>query len=133
MGTPPAGHPPRGGWPERSGAGRSEGAIHPKGDAWPPSDCPCGTREILRQRYTLGRSQRAIAQSLGLGLSHGAVGTTVLRAEAAGLDWAQVDALSDEVLEGRLYGRRDVAGRRGRPEPDCAVLRLNRVPNPRSR
>jgi hypothetical protein len=43
VGTPPAGHPSRGGWPERSGAGRSDGAIHPKGDEWPPSDCPCGT------------------------------------------------------------------------------------------
>ena len=82
------------------------------------------TREILRKRYTLGRSQRAIAQSLGI--SHGAVGTTVLRAEAAGLDWPQVDALSDEALEGRLYGRRDVAGRRGRPEPDCTVLHAER-------
>jgi transposase len=82
------------------------------------------TREILRQRLTLGRSQRAIAQSLGI--SHGAVGTTVLRAQAAGLDWSQVDALSDEALEGRLYGRRDVAGRRGRPEPDCAVLHAER-------
>ena len=45
------------------------------------------TREILRQRLTLGRSHRAIAQSLGI--SHGVVGTTVLRAQAAGLDWRQ--------------------------------------------
>jgi transposase len=81
-------------------------------------------REILRQRYTLGRSQRAIAQSLGI--SHGAVGTTVLRAQAAGLDWPQVAALSDAALEARLYGRREVAGQRGRPEPDYAVLHAER-------
>jgi len=41
------------------------------------------TREILRQRYTLGRSHRAIAQSLSV--SHGAVGATVGRAQAAGV------------------------------------------------
>jgi hypothetical protein len=82
------------------------------------------TREILRQRLTLGRSHRAIAQSLGI--SHGAVGTTVLRAQAAALDWVQVQALTEDALEGRLYGRREVAGRRGRPEPDCATLHAER-------
>ena len=82
------------------------------------------TREILRQRLTLGRSHRAIAQSLGV--SHGAVGTTVLRAQAAALDWVQVQALTEDALEGRLYGRREVAGRRGRPEPDCATLHAER-------
>src|SRR5437899_3335327 len=70
------------------------------------------TREILRQRLTLGRSHRAIAQSLGI--SSGTVGATVLRARAAGLDWPQVEALTDDALEGRLYGRREVAGSRGR-------------------
>jgi len=82
------------------------------------------TREILRQRLTLGRSHRAIAQSLGI--SHGAVGTTVLRAQAAALDWVQVQALTEDALEGRLYGRREVAGRRGRPKPDCATLHAER-------
>lgn len=82
------------------------------------------TREILRQRLTLGRSHRAIAQSLGI--SHGAVGATVLRAQAAALDWVQVQALTEDALEGRLYDRREVAGRRGRPEPDCATLHAER-------
>src|SRR5207249_11044481 len=54
------------------------------------------TREILRQKWGLGRTHREVAQSLRI--STGAVGTTVLRARAAGLDWAQVDALSDDVL-----------------------------------
>ena len=54
------------------------------------------TRQILRQKWSLGRTHREVAQSLGI--SCGAVGTTVLRARAAGLDWAQVDTLSDEVL-----------------------------------
>src|SRR5439155_26805502 len=47
------------------------------------------TRKILRQKWSLGRTHREVAQSLGI--SCGAVGTTVLRARAAGLDWAQVD------------------------------------------
>src|SRR5947209_14466851 len=60
------------------------------------------TREILRQKWSLGRTHREVAQSLRI--STGAVGTTVLRARAAGLDWAQVDALSDDVLHARVYG-----------------------------
>ena len=43
-------------------------------------------REILRQKWCLGQSHRAVAESLGIG--SGTVGTTVLRARAAGLDWA---------------------------------------------
>jgi len=78
------------------------------------------TREILHQKLTLSRSHRAIAQSLGL--SSGTVGATVLRARAAGLDWPQVEALTDDALEGRLNGLRAVAGSRGRPSrtaPPC--------------
>jgi transposase len=82
------------------------------------------TREILRQKLTLGRSHRAIGQSLGL--SHGVVGATVLRARAAGLTWPAVQALTDDVLEARLYGRREVAGQRDRPQPDCAYLHAER-------
>src|SRR5437870_11629742 len=77
------------------------------------------TREILRQRLTLGRSHRAIAQSLGI--SSGTVAATVLRARAAGFHWPQVEALTDDALEWRLYGRREVAGSRGRPWPDCVA------------
>jgi hypothetical protein len=44
------------------------------------------TREILRQEWSLGRTHREVAQSLGI--SSGAVGTTVLRARAAGPDGA---------------------------------------------
>jgi transposase len=81
-------------------------------------------REILRQKWDLGRSHREVAQSLGL--SHGAVGTTILRARAAELDWPQVQALADDALEARLYGRPEVAGQRQRPQPDCAYLHAER-------
>lgn len=81
------------------------------------------TREILRQKWALGGTHRAVAQSLGV--SVGTVGTTVLRARAAGLDWPQVQALTDDALDARLYGAARPAGR-GRPVPDCAYLHTER-------
>ena len=81
------------------------------------------TREILRQKWALGGTHRAVAQSLGV--SVGTVGTTVLRARAAGLDWPQVQALTDDAPEARLYGPPRPAGR-GRPVPDCAYLHTER-------
>jgi transposase len=80
-------------------------------------------REILRQKWGLGRSHREVAQSLGI--SNGTVGTTVLRAHAAGLDWAQVDALTDEVLEARVYGP-PTPPTHHRAVPDCAYLHAER-------
>jgi transposase len=80
-------------------------------------------REILRQKWSLGRTHREVAQSLGI--SCGAVGTTVLRARAAGLEWAQVEPLSDEALEARVYGP-PTPPTRPRPVPDCAALHAER-------
>src|SRR5216683_4284814 len=80
-------------------------------------------REILRQKWSLGRTHREVAQSLGI--SCGAVGTTVLRARAAGLAWAQVEPLSDEALEARVYGP-TTPPTRHRPVPDCAALHAER-------
>src|SRR5262249_49431124 len=51
---------------------------------------------------------------------------TMLRAQAAGLDWAQAQLLADDALEARLYGRPEVAGTRHRPEPDCAWIHTER-------
>jgi transposase len=81
------------------------------------------TREILRQKWSLGRTHREVAQSLGI--SSGAVGTTVLRGRAAGLDWAQVDALSDEALQARVYGP-PTPPTHHRAVPDCAYLHAER-------
>src|SRR5439155_8138516 len=55
----------------------------------------------------------------------GAVGTTVLRARAAGLAWAQVEALDDEALHARVY-RPPTPPTRHRPLPDCAYLHAER-------
>jgi transposase len=72
------------------------------------------TREILRQKWALERSHRDIAQSLGM--SPGAIGTTVSRANIAKLDWAQVEELDDQQLETKLYGV-SAARCRNRPLP----------------
>src|SRR5262249_35125714 len=80
-------------------------------------------REVLRQKWLLGRSHRDIANSVGI--SAGSVGGAVTRAAAAGLDWSQVEGISDDVLEERLYGPR-AAGRASRPLPDPAYIHAER-------
>jgi transposase len=81
-------------------------------------------REILRQKWALGLSHRAVSRSVGLGL--GTISSVLTRAQAAGLDWPQVQLLTDDVLESRLYGRPEVAGQRQRPAPDCAWIHAER-------
>src|SRR5438128_10348271 len=59
-------------------------------------------RELLRQKWTLGRTHREVAEGLRIGL--GTVSTGERRARAAGLDWGEVDALTDEAMGARVYG-----------------------------
>lgn len=75
-------------------------------------------REILRLRWEQGRSVREVARATGV--STGVVSSVTNRAARAGLDQAAVQALDDDGLEERLYGRRDAKGRRNpdRPLPD---------------
>jgi len=80
------------------------------------------TREVLRQKWVLGRTHREVAASVGLSL--GAVALALGRAAAAGLDWTAAQALSDAALEERLYGPRDEAA--ARPMPDCEYLHAER-------
>jgi transposase len=83
------------------------------------------SREILRLKWSLGRSHREVARSLAV--SCGAVAGTVRRARQAGLDWPAVEALNDEQLEGRLYpGETEGSRSRKRPLPDCAAIDLER-------
>jgi transposase len=81
-------------------------------------------KEILRQKWELGRSHREIAESVGV--SAGSVGKVATRATRAGLTWAQVEALSEDALEVRLYGPREGA-QCDRPRPDCAYLHAERA------
>src|SRR5512138_389788 len=80
-------------------------------------------REILRQKWTLGCSHRQVAASLHV--SVGVVTSVLRRATKAGLDWAQIQALPDDLLETRLYGPA-TAGERDRPRPDCAWIHAER-------
>lgn len=74
------------------------------------------TREILRQKWLLGLSHRRVA--LSLDVSVGMVSETLARAQTAGLGkWSQVELLSEEALEARLYGV-DVPVSKPRPLPD---------------
>ena len=77
------------------------------------------TREILRQKWCLGRSHREVARSLGKSL--GAISATLARARAAALDWESVRALSDAALDERLYGS-SAGGDRSRVLPDFAAV-----------
>jgi transposase len=72
-------------------------------------------RDILRLKWTLRRTHREVARSLGVSL--GAVSSVVTRASAKGLTWDGVTALSDEALEETLYGPK-LPARAERPAPD---------------
>jgi transposase len=78
-------------------------------------------REILRLKWVLGKSHRDTAKSLRV--SAGTVAGAVSRARYATLSWEQVEALSDEELETRLYGTPGNAGRK-RPMPDLAQIHI---------
>ena len=67
-------------------------------------------REILRLRWSLGRSVRQTAASVGL--SRGVVSKTTTRASLTGLNWELVCVLSDGALDERVYGK-PAACRRG--------------------
>jgi transposase len=81
-------------------------------------------KEILRQKWVLGRSHRLIAQSLGV--SAGSVGGALCRATAAGLDWSQVEALDESALEAKLYGPPPGTASVIRPMPDPAYIHAER-------
>jgi len=83
-------------------------------------------REILRQKWVLGRPHREVAQALHIGL--GTVSVVLEKAKQAGMDWPTVQTLTDEVLEARLYTRPHIALPESarRPWPDCAYIHRER-------
>jgi hypothetical protein len=72
------------------------------------------TRDILRQRWELGRTHREVAASVELSL--GAVAATLARAAKSGLDSPAAQALSDDALEERVYGMRTSPLTRAMPD-----------------
>jgi transposase len=83
-------------------------------------------REILRQKWVLGRPHREVAESLRIGL--GTVSVVLEKAQRAALDWPAVQTLTDEALEARLYTRPHAAvpDHAPRPWPDCAYIHRER-------
>lgn len=82
------------------------------------------TKEILRQKWLLGRSHRAIAASVGV--STGAIASASERARDADLHaWVDVEALDEAELERRLYPSM-LEKEHARPEPDCAWIHVER-------
>lgn len=77
-------------------------------------------REVLRLKWNLGLSHRQVSRSVRLGSS--TVGDYLLRARVAELSWEEVQTLSDEELERRLYASASGGGSRGRAEPDWAQV-----------
>jgi transposase len=80
------------------------------------------SREICRQKWLLGRTHRAIGESVGVSL--GAVSLALRRATEAGLSWETVQGIGDEELERRLYPQ--AAAEAARPEPDCVWVHRER-------
>jgi transposase len=80
------------------------------------------TREILRQKWLLGRSHRAVAESVGVGV--GTVALALSRAAEAGLTWPAVEAVDDAELERRMYPT--VVASAKRVEPDCEWIHRER-------
>jgi transposase len=82
-------------------------------------------REILRQKWLLGRTHRQIAQSTGV--STGSVSNVLEAASEGGLlDYAAVEALSEEGLDRRLNGAPVIEASSARAEPDCAWIHRER-------
>ncbi len=81
------------------------------------------TREVLRLKWSLARTHREVARSLGVGV--GTVSETLKRATAAGLDWVAVNELEDAALEERVYGPRTAATAL-RPMPDPTEIHIER-------
>jgi len=77
------------------------------------------TREILRQKWALGRSHREVARSLGV--STGAISAALARASEAGLSWETVEGLGEADLERKLYGGAPGEST-ARPLPDWAEV-----------
>ena len=77
-------------------------------------------RELLRLKYDVGLTHRAIAQACTVGL--GTVTAYLQRATAAGLTWPLPDDLDDAALEARVFARPAVPPARDRVVPDWSQL-----------
>jgi transposase len=77
-------------------------------------------REVLRLVWVCGLTRRQAAQSCAIGRT--TVSEYVERAEAAGLSWAEVEALDGEALERRLFPPPAVVAPGERPVPQWSEV-----------
>lgn len=77
-------------------------------------------REVLRQRYACGASERVIAQSIGIGRT--AVGEYIRRAAVIGITWPIPDELDDAALERKLFAPAGYNPPRSKPLPDFGAI-----------
>lgn len=83
------------------------------------------TREILRLKWQHDRSHRQIAAALAIG--DGTPHEVIARAKGAGLTcWAEIEALTDDELEARLYPATSTTAERPLPDPAYLHLELRR-------
>jgi transposase len=81
-------------------------------------------KEVLRQKWVLKKSHRDVAEALKI--SSGFVSSVIMRAATKTLTtWAEVEALTEAVIEERLYGPKVKAGA-ARPLPDPAYIHAER-------
>lgn len=76
--------------------------------------------EILRLKYEVGLTHRAIAQSCGVSAS--TVSEYVTHARAAGVSWPLPEGMSAEELDELLYPKREGAAGRQIPPPDWQAV-----------
>jgi transposase len=76
--------------------------------------------EVLRLKYEVGLTHRAIAQSCSI--SPSTVSEYVTHAKAAGLSWPLPEGLSDKALEELLFPQRGPASGAKTPQPDWAAV-----------
>jgi transposase len=83
------------------------------------------TREILRLKWQQCRSHRAVVKALAVGL--GTVSEIIGRARRAGItSWQEVEPLSEEELEARMYPAPSTIAPRPLPSPAAIHIELRR-------
>ena len=76
--------------------------------------------EILRLKYELGLTHRAIAKSCGVSTS--TVSEYATHAKAAGLSWPLPEGMTAEELEAQLYPNKEPYRRKKLPVPDWQFI-----------
>jgi transposase len=78
-------------------------------------------KEILRLSWALGLSERMVGASLKV--AHSTVGEYIKRAQRAGLDWTQVENMTEAELKARLFPVKK-ADPAARPQPDWQQIEI---------